>query len=253
MDTTTSDSGAEQAQPQTSEAEAAEVVQDQSASQPQDQLNESSADSTEEQPVEQEAQQESQADGDDIKDWAEKKGLPLDDPVKLAQMYRDAEKKMHEVTQQQNKPQVKPPEFLEETGDERYDAIVQRQNQQELRTYVRDWYEANPEMREHHADLSKIANERPWLQNMDDIKAHYLAEQANNPERLASLKKEGGREALTNLAQKQQQQPPTSGATNANSYSSNRITPQNVDQMVANMSVDEYQKRLPEINAALQG
>lgn len=242
MDTTTSDDGALKAQPETSEAEAAEVVvDDQSASQPQDQPNESSADS--EQPQE-EAPQESQA--DDVKEWAEKKGLPLDDPIKLAQMYRDAEKKMHQATQ---KSTVQPPEPLEVTGDANYDQLIERQNQQELRTYVRDWFDANPEMKEHRQELMQIANERPWLTNLDDIRAHYLAD----PSRLESLKTEGGREALTNLAQKQQQTPPRAGATNANSYATGKITPQNVDEMVAKMSVEEYRKRLPEINAALQG
>lgn len=242
MDTTTQDEGAQVAQPEmTSGAEAAEVQQDESASQPQDQLNESSADS--EQPQE-EAQQESQA--DDVKEWAEKKGLPLDDPIKLAQMYRDAEKKMHEVTQ---RPKVDPPQPLEPTGDINYDQLIERQNQQELRTYVRDWFDANPDMKDHRQELMQIASERPWLQNMDDIRAHYLAD----PNRLKSIESEGGRKALTNLAQKQQQQPPQAGATNANSYASSKITPQNVDEMVSKMSPEEYQKRISEINAALQG
>jgi len=260
MDTTTSDDGAQVAQPQETEAEAVDQSPqaEENASQTQDQPNESTADSvesndSEEQPQEEAPQQESQADDDDIQAWAEKKGLPMDDPVKLAKMYKDAEKKMHEVTQNKPKMNVKPPEFLEETGDERYDAIVQRQNQQELRTYVRDWYEANPDMREHHAQLSQIAQQYPDLQSMDHIKAHFLAQQYSDPKRLESLKKEGGREALTNLAQKQQQTPPSSGATNSNSYASKKITAANVDDMVANMSVDEYQKRLPEINAAIRG
>lgn len=243
MDTTTSDEGGVQPQPQTSEAEAAEVQQDESASQPQDQQDESSADSQSEQTSEGDAQ-ESQA--DDIEAWAQKKGLPLDDPKKLAQMYRDAEKKMHQATQTQ-KTQVQPPEPLETTGEPNYDQLIERQNQQELRTYVRDWFDANPEMKEHRQELMQIASERPWLNNLDDVRAHYLAD----PERLKSLKSEGGREALTNLAQKQQQTPPTAGATNANSYATNKITPKNVDEMVAKMSPEEYRKRLPEINAAL--
>lgn len=245
MDTTTSGDGGAQPQPKEPEAVQAEVVQDdQSTSQPQDQPNESSADS--EQPQE-EAPQESQADGEvDIEAWAQKKGLPLDDPKKLAEMYYNAEKKMHEATQ---KSPVQPPEPLDVTGDVNYDQLIERQNQQELRTYVRDWFDANPEMKEHRQDLMRIANERPWLNNLDDIRAHYLAD----PARQKNLKSEGGREALTNLAQKQQQTPPSAGATNANSYATNKITPNNVDEMVAKMTPEEYQKRLPEINAALQG
>lgn len=249
MDTTTSGDGGAQPQPKEPEAVQAEVVQDdQSTSQPQDQPNESSADSTAE-PTEAPQQEESQADGGvDIEAWAQKKGLPLDDPKKLAEMYYNAEKKMHEATQTQKSP-VQPPEPLDVTGDVNYDQLIQRQNQQELRTYVRDWFDANPEMKEHRQELMQIANERPWLNNLDDIRAHYLA----SPDRQKNLKSEGGREALTNLAQKQQQTPPSAGATNANSYATNKITPQNVDEMVAKMSVEEYRKRLPEINAALQG
>ena len=248
MDTTTSEDGAIQAQPTTNEAVTTEAptdapaqdapVDDQSTSQAQDQAEGTTAD------AEQDVSSESQA--DDITEWAEKKGLPLDDPKKLAQMYRDAEKKMHEATQQ--KTNIQPPEPLETTGDANYDQLVERQNVQELRTYVRDWFDANPDMKEHRRELEKIATERPWLSNLDDVRAHFLAD----PNRLESLKSEGGRQALTNLAQKQQQQPPSSGAGSPSSESS-KITPQNVDAMVKNMSVEEYQRRLPEINAALQG
>lgn len=248
MDTTTLDDGANTAQPIESEAETAEQpqVEEQSASNTNDQPNESTADSTEE-PKEAPQEEESQADGDDVQAWAEKKGLPLDDPIKLAKMYRDAEKRMHEATTQVPKTPINPPELLEPTGDENYDQIVERQNVQEQRIYVRDWFDANPDMKEHRDDLSRIASERPWLTNLDDVRAHYLA----SPDKLKSMETEGGRKALTNLAQKQQQTPPSAGATNANSYATNKLTPQNVDQMVAKMSPEEYRKRLPEINAAM--
>lgn len=247
MDTTTSGDGAQVAQPQEPEAESVEQVQDQQdASNTNDQPNESTADSTEE-TQESPQQEESQADGDDVQAWAEKKGLPLDDPIKLAKMYRDAEKRMHEATTQIPKTPVEPPQLMESSGDPNYDALVERQNIQEQRVYVRDWFDANPDMKEHREDLSRIAAERPWLTNLDDVRAHYLA----SPDKLKSVRTEGGREALTNLAQKQQQTPPSSGATNANSYASNKLTAKNVDSMVAKMSPEEYRKRLPEINAAM--
>lgn len=248
MDPTTLDDGANTAQPVESEAESAEQpqVEEQSASNTNDQPNESTADSTEE-PQEAPQEEESQADGDDVQAWAEKKGLPLDDPIKLAKMYRDAEKKMHEATTQVPKTPINPPELLEPTGDDNYDQIVERQNVQEQRIYVRDWFDANPDMKEHREDLARIAAERPWLTNLDDVRAHYLA----SPEKLKSVESEGGRRALTNLAQKQQQTPPSSGATNANSYASNKLTAANVDEMVAKMTPEEYAKRLPEINAAM--
>ena len=248
MDTTTSGDGANTAQPQEPEAESVEQSQvtEQDASNTNDQPNESTADSTEE-TQESPQQEESQADGDDVQAWAEKKGLPLDDPIKLAKMYRDAEKRMHEATTQVPKTPVEPPQLMEPSGDANYDALIERQNVQEQRVYVRDWFDANPDMKEHRDDLARIASERPWLTNLDDVRAHYLA----SPDKLKSMKTEGGREALTNLAQKQQQTPPSSGATNANSYASNKLTAKNVDQMVAKMSPEEYRKRLPEINEAM--
>lgn len=187
---------------------------------------------------------------EDILEWTEKKGLKIDpknpNEVKLAQMQRDAERAMHKANQL--KSAVQPPELLEPSEDVNYNAVIERQNTLELKTYVRDWFEANPEMKEYREDLQRIANERPYLNNMDDLRAHFLAD----PSRLESLKKEGGRSALKNLAQKQQQQPPTSSATNANAFSnSNKITAQNVDAMVAKMTPEEYAKRLPEINAVL--
>lgn len=244
MDTTTSDEGAPVAQPQASEAEAA-AVQDQGASTNNDQASESTADSSKQEPV---AQAESQADDDDVQAWAEKKGLPLDDPVKLAKMYRDAEKKMHEATNQVHKTPIEPPELLEPSGDVNYDQLVERQNVQEQRIYVRDWFEANPDMKEHRAELTRISAERPWLTNLDDVRAHFLA----SPQRLKDVKTEGGREALTNLAQKQQQIPPSAGATNSGVYESNNITPQNVYQLVDKNGPEWFQKNYAAINEAIQ-
>ena len=84
---------------------------------------------------------------------------------------------------------------------------------------------------------------------MEDVAAHLYRE----PKFIERLQNEGGKKALTNLAQKQSNIPPASAATNSSEFSTGNITPQNVDQMVANMSVDEYKKRLPEINKALAG
>lgn len=170
----------------------------------------------------------SETQADDIEEWAKKKGLPMDDPKKLAAMYRDAEKKMHEATTQA-KVTVTPPEEVALTGNESIDEVIARQNVADLKLYVRDWFDANPDMKEHRQELTKIASERPWLQDMDDVKAHFLAD----PSRSDQLKREGGREALTNLAQKQQAVPPSANATNATVFESSKITPENVDELVA--------------------
>lgn len=256
MDTTTSDSGVSQdTQPTTTEAVTDDValpittdengtptIGEVTVSEEVASTDTSSAD----EPAAEEPQaQEAQADEADIQAWAEKKGLPLDDPLKLAKMYRDAEKHMHEVTQRT----VQPPEQLEPTGDSTYDTIIERQNANDMRIYVRDWFDANPEMKDHKTELSRIAQERPWLQDMDDVKAHFLAD----PTRAASLKKEGGREALQTLAQKQQQVPPTAGATNSAEYQTAQITPQNVFELIDKNDQAWFEKNHDKINKAISG
>lgn len=266
MDTTTTDGGADNAQPQESVAVMTGYNADQIISTdesgtpalvPVTSQGSDSADAPSE-AVSEETPQETQAPeaaadktDDEITQWSEKKGLKInpDNPneVKLARMQLEAERKMHEANQ--IKSPINPPELLEETGNPDYDPLVERQNTLELKQYVRDWFDANPELKEHRNELQQIAQERPWLQNMDDVKAHFIA----NPSREAQLKKDGGREALTNLAQKQQQVPPTAGATNSGVYASNQITPSNVAQMVDSHDQAWFEKNHKAISAAMAG
>ena len=189
---------------------------------------------------------------DDIVAWTEKKGLKInpDNPneVKLAQMQRDAERKMHAATQPINS--VPLPEELPLTGeDANYDAVAERLNRQEQVSYVRNWFDANPSAKDARSELQQIATARPWLTNMDDVYAHYLA----NPSREADIKRQGGKEALTNLAQKQSQVPPASGATNSGVYQSATITPQNVYDLVDKNDQAWFEKNHDAISKAMSG
>jgi hypothetical protein len=187
----------------------------------------------------------------EIVDWAKKKGLEInpDNPieVKLAEMQREAERKMHQATQKS----VQPPEFIPEdtVSDPIIQQIVQEQNETKVRLYVDNWFRANPELEPHRLELQKIANDRPYLQNMDDIKAHFLA----NPSREAQLKMDGGRQALTNLAQKQSQVPPGANATNSGVYASaSVITPQNVNELVEKNDQAWFEKNHEAISKAME-
>jgi len=226
MDTTTSvDGGTEVPQPtETTEAVAAESVDtsvntEETTSQQNDQQNAS-------------AEETDSSQADDISEWAKKKGLPLDDPVKLATMYRDAERKMHEASMKSKElentvSQTVPVEY---TGDPAFDQYAQTVNALLIRDNVRDFFDNNPEAREFESKMAEIVTERPHLQG--DLDALYALAR-NDPNREAELKQAGGREALTNLAQKQQAIPPSAGATNSGEFSSEKITSANVDELVA--------------------
>lgn len=188
----------------------------------------------------------------EIAAWSEKKGITINpenpNEVKLARMQLEAERKMHEARQVQSP--VQPPEELPLTGeDPNYDTIAERLNRQEQLSYVRNWFDANPDAKDHRTELQQIAATRPWLSNMDDVYAHFLA----NPSREAELRKAGGKEALTNLAQKQQQIPPSAGATNSSVYQSAQITPNNVYELVDKNDQSWFEKNHKAISDAMAG
>lgn len=225
MDTTTSvDGGTEVPQPtETTEAVAEQSVDtnvntEETTSQQDDQPSASAEDNT------------SQA--DDISEWAKKKGLPLDDPVKLASMYRDAERKMHEASMKSKELEntVSQAVPIDYTGDPAFDQYAQTVNALLIRDNVRDFFDANPEARQFESKMAEIVTERPHLQQ--DLDALYALAKSD-PNREAELKQAGGREALTNLAQKQQAIPPSANATNSGEFSSEKITAANVDELVA--------------------
>lgn len=206
---------------------------------------------SEETPTESKETQAADKTDEEIAAWSEKKGLKINpenpNEVKLARMQLEAERKMHEARQVQTP--VEPPEELPLAGDPNYDAVAERLNRQEKLFYVRNWFDANPTAKEHRQELQNIATARPWLTNMDDVYAHFLA----NPSREADIRKQGGKEALTNLAQKQQQVPPASGATNSGVYQSATITPQNVYELVDKHDQAWFEKNHKAISDAMAG
>jgi hypothetical protein len=193
---------------------------------------------------------------DDLDKFAQAKGYDpaalSDGERKALEMARNAEKKMHEATAKSKELEttmVRDPN-LEYTGNEAIDNLALQVNQMNIQNRVRDFFEANPGARDYESKMAELVQQRPWLQN--DLEAlHALA--VNSPDRAAELKSEGGREALTNLAQKQSAVPPPSNASTGVSSSSDRITPENVDDLVAKNGQEWFKKHYSEINRAMAG
>lgn len=260
MDTTTTDGGA-QAQPQDSAAVTTEhnadqvITTDAQGTPVMEPVTSQAQDASEAVSEEAEApaeapQAETQA--DDVSEWAEKKGLPLDDPVKLAKMYRDAEKRMHEATEKARELETAsvaqvPVDY---TGNPEIDTLAQSVNTLLVQNKVRDFFSDNPDARQFESKMAEIVTERPHLQG--DLDALYALAR-NDPNREAELREAGGKEALTNLAQKQQQVPPAAGATNSGSFASQTITPQNVYQLVDSNDQAWFEKNHDAISKAMSG
>jgi len=193
-----------------------------------------------------------QADGDDIEDWAAKKGLPMEDPVKLAKMYRDAEKKMHQATEKAREynTAVMDQPLVDYTGNEAVDQLAQQVNQLTIQNKVNSFWETTPDAREFEGKMAELVIQRPHLRN--DLDALYALARTD-PSREADLKREGGREALTNLAQKQQAVPPNAASTNSASYETAAITSSNVYDLIDKNGQEWFEKNHNAINKAISG
>lgn len=191
-------------------------------------------------------------------DWLKKKGIDPNSPEaleKVADMYRNAEKKMHSTAQTASElekaSRITEDQIPEDATPELRDSF--RVRNLELLYATQQWKMQNPDKLVSEPAMAKVLSDptkRALVQegflSLDDV---YSIAQGGNTQ---SAKSQGKREALANLAQNQQAAVPRGNATNSSAMnSSTTITPQNVDQMVAQMTPEEYRKRLPEINAAL--
>lgn len=266
MDTTTPDGGATAQPEQTSAAVSTEdqgipIVTDENGtpsladtSQPSaSEASEAVSESAPAEPVETQAEEQVAAadkSDEDIVAWSEKKGLSINpenpNEVKLARMQLEAERKMHEARQI---PSPEPPEVLpvSEDTDPAIQQVIDIQNETNLKLYVRDWFDAHPDAKENREQLQQIAEQRPWLSNLDDVYAHFLAD----PNYQAKVRQEAGVQALTNLAQKQQAIPPSSGASPSQSFESQTITPQNVYDLVDKNDQSWFEKNHDAISRAM--
>lgn len=189
---------------------------------------------------------------EDVKTWAEKKGLPLDDPVKLATMYRDAEKKMHQATEKAKELETatvaQAP--IEYTGNPQVDSLAEQVNTLLIKNNVQDFFSNHPEARGFEPKMAEIVTQRPHLQN--DLDALYALARTD-PSRETDLIAQGGREALTNLAQKQSAIPPGADATNSGVFESQTITPGNVYELVDKHDQAWFEKNHEAISKAMSG
>ena len=187
--------------------------------------------------------------------WAEKKGLKINPnnatEVKLAQMQREAERKMHEASAKARELENTVTQVpVDVTGDPQYDTLAQSVNQLLIQNSVRDFFSNNPEARDYESKMAEIVTQRPHLRN--DLDALYALAKTD-PSRETELKQQGGKEALENLAQKQQQIPPGANATNSRVYESSQINPQNVYDLVDRNDQAWFEKNYDAIQKAMSG
>jgi hypothetical protein len=231
--------------------------QGQAISQPEDTDQAQAAVETTETENTQEATSEPSED-EQLTKFATAKGVTLDsdNAKKLAKMAMNAEKAMHSKATRASELERTMSTMSDDAADR--EAQATGQNPELLRTVrqlqvdkaIRNFWEDNPDARQYEREMADIAVNAGLYGTAESIlKASYAMAAMNNQ---GAVKSQGKREALESLAHKQQAAVPTGNAVNS-SMTSNTITPQNVEQMVARNSQEWFVTNYDAINKAMRG
>lgn len=207
---------------------------------------------------EQEPEATEPSDEEQLTKFAETKGLKLDsdNAKKAAKMAMEAEKRMHQATKRSSELEkaasVTDNEIDPNATPEQRDYTKSRNL--ELRMDISDWKRTNPDKLDAESDMVKVLSDpvkkamvHEGYLSLDDV---YAIAKAGNTD---AVKSQGKREALQNLAHKQQAAVPRGNAVNPSGMGAESITPQNVDRLVGQHDLAWFEKNRDAINQAMAG
>lgn len=180
----------------------------------------------------------------ELKNWAAKKNLPLDDPLKLAKMYRESEQKLGKKGNQEGqlKKAVSSANVVSNTED--YQAL---KNEVEALSF----FVNHPEAKHFENEMVGILEEKPWLaSDLDIVLDVAKGRNTSQASQLDAAKKAGKAEALTQAEQAGRAAQPRASATRL-TPSTTRITMDNVDQLIAQNGHEWFKNNYEKINAVL--
>lgn len=198
------------------------------------------------------------SDDEQLTKFAETKGLVLDsdNAKKAAKMAMNAEKLMHTKSNRASELERTMSAMADESAAQVAQATGKDPEFQafklktEVKEAIRDFWDSNPDAKQYETEMAKIATESGLYGTPEAIlKASYAMAVANG---VNDIKSQGKREALESLAHKQQASVPRGNAVNS-SMTSQNITPQNVEQLVAQNSQAWFEKNYAAINQAMRG
>lgn len=187
--------------------------------------------------------------------FAQAKGLELDsdNARKAAKMAMNAEKLMHNKAKKASELEKTMSSMSDTSAEQVAQAtgqdpeVLKRLQRMEVQGSIRDFWDEHPEARQFEAEMAQIAVDSGLYGSPEAIlKASYAMAVGE------SLKSQGKQEALKSLAHKQQAAVPRGNAVTS-SMTSESITPQNVDQMVAIHDQAWFEKNYDKINKAMAG
>ena len=175
-------------------------------------------------PPAEQSQAPEQSDDTELIEWANKKGLSTDDPVKLLKMVRESESKMHQATSEASKLRDSVQDVSQQEGQDEVYQLINRLK-------VTEFYLNNPQARNFDDKMAQILEEKPYLAG--DLDTLYdLARYKSADEKLVEARQAGKTEALNQINKAELAAAPTSVA-------STRQTPS--DEIPDFTSVAEYE------------
>jgi len=165
---------------------------------------------------------------DDLKAWAEKKGLSLDDPLALARMVREGDKKVAEASERASQLGKSVETASTELG---LDDVAQLKNE----IAVMRFYQTYPDARNLDTEMAEILDEKPYFAN--DLEGLYFYTKGRQSDKgIVAARQAGSKEALAAAAKAERAAPPKASATNRTSAK------EYTDEDIRNMSISEYQE-----------
>lgn len=185
----------------------------------------------------------------EIKEWAAKKNLPLDDPIKIAKMYRESEKQLGKKGQQEGQLKAAVTGANESAGVDDVQAL--RNEVTALSFYIQ-----HPEAKQYEPEMVQILEDKPWLANdLDVVLDAAKGRSSSEATKLVAERQAGKKEALAQAEQAGRAALPVASASDSSKSGSNRITSDNVDEQIGRHMGDTkwYEAHKAEIDAALAG
>lgn len=199
----------------------------------------------------------------ELNDWASKKGIDPTDSAAALKMAREAEQKMHEATAKAAENQRIAEQYAQQymqtptapVYNPSYDysdpnvisTLAQKVNQLESQSLVANFYARNPEARQMDSEMAAIVASKPphiaqaLGQDLDTL--YTLAKAKQMESQLQDAKSQGALQERARLAKTSKAGLPTSAASAPPQVS--KLS----DELIGNMSLEEFNTRKDEINA----
>lgn len=147
----------------------------------------------------------------EIRDWVEKKGYDLDNPIQLAKGVRELEKKMHQQGVEVGELRKQMSEQVQESAPQNQEQSKTDYETEVTRMRVNNFFSENPDARTYESKMVEIVKEKPHLgQDLETL--YTVAKARSNDAEKEKARKDGKKSALQQVEKKQRRAAPKTSA-----------------------------------------